>query len=62
MPDKVGEPNIIMYNLIYDLEELKQAIQTYNQTTESETFTAQGVTYTTNDVILDEAQIREGYI
>ncbi len=31
MPDKVGEPNIIVYDLIYDLDELRSVVQEYNQ-------------------------------
>ena len=62
MPDKVGEPNVIVANVVYDVEELKQAIENYNKTTESEVFTVQGVTFITNDIILDEEQLRERYI
>lgn len=46
MPDKVGEPNIITYDLVYDLEILRQEIQSYNQNTEL------------TEIVLDEEQIR----
>ncbi|MBI9010460.1 MAG: hypothetical protein JEZ05_10590 [Tenericutes bacterium] len=46
MPDKIGEPNIIVYNLVYDLDILKQEILTYNQNTEL------------LEISLDENQIR----
>jgi hypothetical protein len=46
MPDKAGKPNIIIYDLVYDLEILRQEIQSYNRNTEL------------TEILLDEEQIR----
>lgn len=46
MPDRIGEPNIIIYDLVYDLDILKQEIQYYNQTEELK------------EITYDESQIR----
>lgn len=62
MPDKFDEPNVIIDKWIVDLEQLQKEVDLYNETTTSTTITAQDTTYITNDIIIDDTQIRERYV
>ena len=62
MPDKVGEPNILLLDLVFDIDLLKSEIDLYNASTESSPFTVDGIEKQTNDVLLDEENIEMQWI
>ena len=50
MPDRVGEPNVITYDIRYDLDYLKEMVEFYNNSDSTE------------DISLDEEQIRQRFV
>ncbi len=62
IPDRVGEPNVIITDLTYDIDTIKSEIETYNSTSPTSTYTAGGTVYFTNDIILNESHIRMYWI
>jgi hypothetical protein len=62
IPDKVGEPDLLLLDLTYDIDLLINEINSYNLTTDSNTFSIDGEQFLTNDILLEVDNIRMYWI
>jgi len=58
IPDRVGEENLVFVDHLPSFTDLETYVETYNNSTESTEIDWAGKTVNTNDIVIDEAELR----